>query len=292
MLVHGGGDDSKGWQPQITGLADGFTVVAWDEPGAGLSSDVPEGFGLAEYADCLAALIVSLGLDCVHAAGISWGGTVVLELWRRHPALIASLILLDTYAGWKGSLPGDELRSRVEVSVCRSTSEICPKVSIPQTMANQLTVMADADLREVLPTISVPVLLVWGENDARSPLTIAREFAAAIPHAELVVVAGAVTSAICTGRRGERRHPTIRASDVGECVDVDGFSLARIEGIFRSLGLRGRSLPSSRKDRPAQLGSACSSEDDGSGLWNWVKNTVPVRASTAGVFGSPRSESS
>ena len=191
VLVHGGGDDSKGWQPQITGLADEFTVVAWDEPGAGLSSDVPEGFGLAEYADCLAALIVSLGLDCVHAAGISWGGMVVLELWRRHPALIASLILLDTYAGWKGSLPGDELRSRVESVRVQIDVGDLPKGVRPQTMANQLTVMADADLREVLPTISVPVLLVWGENDARSPLTIAREFAAAIPHAELVVVAGA-----------------------------------------------------------------------------------------------------
>ena len=190
MLVHGGGDDSKGWQPQITGLADEFTVVAWDEPGrvcrpmCQKDSDSPN-------TRIVLPLIVSLGLDCVHAAGISWGGTVVLELWRRHPALIASLILLDTYAGWKGSLPGDELRSRVGgVRVQIDVGDL-PKGVRPQTMANQLTVMADADLREVLPTISVPVLLVWGENDARSPLTIAREFAAAIPHAELVVVAGA-----------------------------------------------------------------------------------------------------
>lgn len=191
VLVHGGGDDSKGWQPQITGLADEFTVVAWDEPGAGSSSDAPEGFGLADYADCLAALIFSLGFDRVHVAGISWGGTVVLELWRRHPALVASLILLNTYAGWRGSLPDDELRARVESFRAQIDAGALPAGVRPATMGNQLTVMAEADLRDVLPTISVPVLLVWGENDARSPLTIARQFAEAIPDAELVAIADA-----------------------------------------------------------------------------------------------------
>jgi pimeloyl-ACP methyl ester carboxylesterase len=38
-------------------LADEFTVVAWDEPGAGGSSDAPKNFRLADYAHCLAALI-------------------------------------------------------------------------------------------------------------------------------------------------------------------------------------------------------------------------------------------
>jgi hypothetical protein len=36
-----------------------------------------------------------------------------LELYRRHPQFVTSLILADTYAGWKGSLPGDEVRARV-----------------------------------------------------------------------------------------------------------------------------------------------------------------------------------
>ncbi len=54
-----------------------------------------------------------------------------------------------------------------------------------------LAAMAEADLRDVLPGITVPTLLLWGEHDARSPLTIAREFARAIPHEELVVIAGA-----------------------------------------------------------------------------------------------------
>ena len=99
-FVHGAGEDGRLWQPQLSALADEFTVVAWDEPGAGRSSDVPADFGLTEYANCLAALIEAVELGPAHVAGISWGGTVVLELYRRHPELVATLILADTYAGW------------------------------------------------------------------------------------------------------------------------------------------------------------------------------------------------
>ena len=54
VLLHGYvGDGPTTWRRQLDGLADEFTVVAWDAPGAGRSSDPPEGFGLDGYADCL-----------------------------------------------------------------------------------------------------------------------------------------------------------------------------------------------------------------------------------------------
>ena len=62
VLVHGAAGDGRLWQPQLAALSDEFTVVAWDEPGAGRSSDVPAGFGLDDYANCLAALIQELDL--------------------------------------------------------------------------------------------------------------------------------------------------------------------------------------------------------------------------------------
>src|SRR4029078_7371352 len=85
VLVHGATSDGRLWQPQLEGLADDFTVVAWDEPGAGDSSDIPADFTLADYADALAALIEELELGPAHVAGLSWGGTVALELYRRRP---------------------------------------------------------------------------------------------------------------------------------------------------------------------------------------------------------------
>ena len=51
-------------------------VVAWDAPGAGCSSDPPERFGIAGYADCLAGFIGRVALERPHVAGLSLGGAL------------------------------------------------------------------------------------------------------------------------------------------------------------------------------------------------------------------------
>jgi hypothetical protein len=51
--------------------------------------------------------------------------------------------------------------------------------------------MAEADQRDLLSRIAVPTLLIWGELDARSPLSVAPQFEQAIPHTKLVVIPGA-----------------------------------------------------------------------------------------------------
>jgi pimeloyl-ACP methyl ester carboxylesterase len=61
----------------------------------------------------------------------------------------------------------------------------------PESLKNLLLVMAGADLRDALPSIAVPTLLIWGELDARSPLSVAQDFEQAIPDAQLVVIPNA-----------------------------------------------------------------------------------------------------
>jgi pimeloyl-ACP methyl ester carboxylesterase len=51
--------------------------------------------------------------------------------------------------------------------------------------------LATADTREMLPTIRVPTLLVWGDADKRSPVEIANQLREAIPGATLAVLGGA-----------------------------------------------------------------------------------------------------
>jgi pimeloyl-ACP methyl ester carboxylesterase len=215
VFVHGAAGDGRLWRPQLVALADEFTVVAWDEPGAGRSSDLPADFALPDYASCLAALIEALALGPAHVAGLSWGGTVVQELYRQHPELVATLILVDAYAGWKGSLPEEEVRARVAGArqmLAADASEFDPTLPglfagdppaefvplldemaaavRPESLRTQLFTMAEADQRELLPRIAVPTLLIWGELDARSPLSVGRQLAQAIPDAQLVVIPG------------------------------------------------------------------------------------------------------
>jgi pimeloyl-ACP methyl ester carboxylesterase len=201
------------WRPQLAALSDEFTVVAWDEPGAGRSDDLPAGFGLADYAHCLAAVIDAVGLGSAHVAGLSWGGTVVQELYRRHPERVAALILAGSYAGWKGSLFAEEVQARLHgvremlaagerydppglfagepPAEFASLMEEMSAAARPASLRAQLSVMAQTDQRELLPRIAVPTLLIWGDSDTRSPLSVARQFKDAIPTADLVVIPGA-----------------------------------------------------------------------------------------------------
>ena len=63
VLLHGFAVDSRMWRPQIESLSDKFTVIAWDAPGAGQSSDPPETFGIGEWADCLAGILDATGFN-------------------------------------------------------------------------------------------------------------------------------------------------------------------------------------------------------------------------------------
>ena len=114
VLLHGGMDDRRSWPRQLDGLADEFRVFAWDAPGCGQSSEPPETWRMPDYADCLAAWLEVVGVQRPHVLGLSWGSSVALELYRRHPGVPGSLILASAYTGWAGSLPPEEVDARLE----------------------------------------------------------------------------------------------------------------------------------------------------------------------------------
>ena len=217
VLLHGYVGDARGtWGHQIEDLSDAFTVVAWDGPGIGRSSDPPETFRLPDFADCLAEFVNTLGLVRPHVVGLSFGGGLALELYRRHPGIPASLVLAGAYAGWAGSLPPAIVTERLEqvlglsdlppgrfVSAVLATmfSGSVPRQTVREFAANVarfhpagLRVMArsfaEADLRDVLPRIGVPTLLLYGDQDVRAPLQVAEELHAAIPASKLAVLPG------------------------------------------------------------------------------------------------------
>lgn len=217
VLLHGGfGLDSRQWRRQLDALSDEFTVVAWDMPGCGRSSDPPETFRLPDYADCLAGFIDGLGLERPHVLGLSFGGGLALELYRRHPSIPKTLVLAGAYAGWAGSLPPEVVEQRLQQALREADlppeewlpgympgmfSESAPQDMIDEVMSIMSGVrpvglrvglrgFAEADLRDVLPHIEVPTLLLYGDADKRSPLPVARDLHAQIPGSTLVVLPG------------------------------------------------------------------------------------------------------
>lgn len=216
VLLHGAVSDSRVWRVQLEELADTFTVVAWDAPGCGGSSDPPETFRLPEYAECLAGFVDALDLRRPHVLGHSWGSGLALELYRRHPMVPATLVLVGAYAGWAGSLPPDEVDRRLEFAL--RVADLAPGSFAPASMPGLFsdamsadwvdelaTIMseirpagtrvmarsfAEADLRGMLGSIQIPTLLLHGDADERAPLNVAEALHEAIPASTLVVMPG------------------------------------------------------------------------------------------------------
>ena len=207
------GDARSTWRRQIDDFSDEFTVVAWDVPGAGRSSDPPESFTLPDYAESLAGFLDALGLECVHVVGLSFGGALALEFYRRHSRTVMSLVLASAYAGWAGSLPSEIAEQRLEQSL--RASHLPPEefvATMVPTMFSAagaqdrvdefaasllefhpagfrtMALACTADLRDMLPEMHVPTLLLYGDEDVRAPLSVGQALHAAIPHSELVVM--------------------------------------------------------------------------------------------------------
>lgn len=186
VLLHGFTQDSRVWRPQLESLSAQFTVIAWDAPGAGQSPDPPETFQLTDWADCLAGLLDAAGIQRAHILVLSWGGILAQEFYRRHSARVLSLVLADTYAGWRGSLPERIVEERLSASLRDASlppSEFVPRYlpgmfsdsatqEVREELANIMsdfhpvgfrlmaTVLAQVDTRDLLPNIRVPTLLI------------------------------------------------------------------------------------------------------------------------------------
>jgi pimeloyl-ACP methyl ester carboxylesterase len=214
VMLHGAPSDSRTWQWMLPDLSRDHTVVAWDAPGFGESSDIADSWRAPQFADALAGFIAALGLDRPHLVGHSFGTMVALSLFQRHPTLPVSLTLVGGYAGWAGSLPPDEVARRLEmfVGMAELGDAFDPKSYpglfsdlIPADREAALAAMmrenvrpasiraaghigAETDLRPVLPTVDVPTLVLHGAADARSPLANAEALHAAISTSQLVVL--------------------------------------------------------------------------------------------------------
>ena len=98
-MLHGAPSDSRIWQWMLPDLSRDHTVVVWDAPGFGESSDIDVDWRATRFADALAAFIAAVDLERPHLVGQgSFGTMVALSTFQRHPALPASPSCSDRVA--------------------------------------------------------------------------------------------------------------------------------------------------------------------------------------------------
>ena len=167
---------------------------------------------LATFAEDIAALLDDLGVREFALAGLSMGGQIVMECYRQFPERIRALVLADTFpaaetpAGKKsrndmadrllreGMRPyADEVLHRMVApyahpDVAAHVHRMMTATS-PEGAAAALRGRAERpDYRELLTRVTVPTLVVVGEDDEYTPVADARAMHAAIPGSPLRVV--------------------------------------------------------------------------------------------------------
>jgi 3-oxoadipate enol-lactonase len=215
LLVHGWPLDHSMWDGQIKGLAARHRVIAPDLPGFGQSDLGGNVVEMWQYADDLAALLDFLKIDNVVYCGLSMGGYIAFEFWRRHAKLLGGLVLCDTRAA-SDTPEAAANRSVMAEKVlsegsCAAADAMIPKLFAAVTMQVQPDVIIKirqvieghdprgiaaaalgmakrADFRGELPHIGCPALVIVGEHDSISMPAEMQGMAGAIPDAEFAVI--------------------------------------------------------------------------------------------------------
>ncbi len=219
LFAHGFPLDHAMWRPQIDALRDSHRVIVPDLRGFGTSDTTPDVVSMERFADDLFELLDALAIgEPITFCGLSMGGYIAWQFWRRHPKRVAALVLCDTRAApdspeaaqgrhdtaekvlRQGRIP--LVKAMIPKLFSKETREKNPEMiddvramigrASPEGIAAALRGMAQReDAREYLDQINLPALLVVGEEDEISPVEEMQSIAAAMPKAEFAVIPNA-----------------------------------------------------------------------------------------------------
>ncbi len=207
ILMHGWGCDSSTLRSIARTAALTHKVYSIDFPGFGLSSEPSDVWGVEEYTRFLENWIKAENISNPVLLGHSFGGRVGILYASRNQ--VKKLILVDA-AGvkpkrklsyyvkvysfkltrrWFELIYGKEkARERIEKARAKKGSQDYRNAS--HMMRRILSKVVNEDLKSVMPCISAPTLLIWGENDTATPLQDAKIMERLIPDAGLVSFPG------------------------------------------------------------------------------------------------------
>lgn len=219
VLLHAFPLNADMWRPQLSTPPKGWRVLAPDLAGFGGTDDHErENVGLDDYAADVLAWLDRLDIGPVVLGGLSMGGYVALAIARLAPERLAALILADTKA------PADSEEARAGRDRMRETlsdrgpdgvaEAMLPKLlgatsqrarpelasdvrsmilsNAPAAIRRGIQRLRDRpDATSVLPAISVPALVLVGEEDVVTPVDDAAALQKGMSRATLTVIPGA-----------------------------------------------------------------------------------------------------
>ncbi len=199
LLIHGVGASLESWDGVVSRLDPNRRYIRFDLRGHGHSLRTAGPYALADFVDDAIALLDHLGVDKVDVIGFSLGGLIAQAIALSHPERLARLILVSTVAG-RTPEEQDRVKERAEtlaregaithlanavdrwftdefVAAHPEVLEARRKKSMqndPDCYVAAYRVLAGNDLGEHLTQVTVPTLVMTGENDIGSSARMAQ----------------------------------------------------------------------------------------------------------------------
>jgi 3-oxoadipate enol-lactonase len=217
VLLLGGslGTNLSMWEPQVSVLSRSHRVIAFDQRGHGASPVPPTPYAIAELGADVVALLDHLGIARASYVGISIGGMAGIWLGANASDRLERLVLMCTSAH---APPASRWHERVAAVRAAGTTEVIadavverwftPAWSVahrdavaahramivatnPEGYCGCCEAIAAMDLRDALPRIAVPTLVIGGLEDQALPVEHQQLIAEAVSGARLELVAAA-----------------------------------------------------------------------------------------------------
>lgn len=208
LLLHGWGSSNDVYKAIMELMQGSYRLTAPDFPGCGKSGTLPNVWTVDDYAEFVLEFIEKAGLQNPILVGHSHGGRTVLKLAGDGKLTPPKIILLDA----AGLIPKKSVKRKIRdagFSIVKKTlklpfinkfsGELLEKArsrygsadyrnAATGELRSTLVNLVNTDLRDILPNIKCPTLLIWGENDTATPLADAKIMEKLIPDAGLCVI--------------------------------------------------------------------------------------------------------
>lgn len=207
IVLHGWGCNHSTVRSVAASLEDKCRVISIDLPGHGSSEEPDEVWGTQDFANLVGKVVKELKIETPALVGHSFGGRTAIAYASSNP--VSKIVLIDSagitprrslkyyykvysYKLFKKlvlALAGEEKGREILESQLKKKGSADYQAASPKMRAI-MSRCVNEDLKKIMPRISSPVLLIWGENDTATPLSDAKTMERLIPDAGLVAFPG------------------------------------------------------------------------------------------------------
>ncbi len=201
FLLHGWEGRANSLRPIFNLLKNNFCVYSLDLPGFGMTDFPKIPWGTEDYAFFVREFLDKLGISRCDIIGHSFGGRIGIWLSSNYPEIVNRLILIAP----SGIKPRRKPMYFLKVLIAKLAKNLPYRLKeaiynrigskdyrlSSKEMRQTLVKIVNEDMRPLLSKITLPTLIIWGENDGQTPLYQGKIMEEEIKNSKLVVIKNA-----------------------------------------------------------------------------------------------------